>query len=330
MEHATTVGVLPALRRLLISPNGGLRPIWRSLLFVGVAVIVSESLTSLHRWRYDPRAPYPATLFIGFDGLQFVGILLVTLLFARFERRSLASYGLPIKASAIQRLFTGVLFGLAATTLPILALATVRMYSVGSLMLHGREIARQSLLWLLACCCISLAEEFHFRGYVQSTLSNALGYWPAAVVTSALFIGIHWSNRGETWAGFIEVFVFGLFACFALRRTGSLWFAIGCHLAWDWSLTFLYSVPDSGWMGRGRLLKASIHGPAWLTGGAAGPEAGALTLIYYMVAILVLNRLYSTSNLRHSADPGQLGHRPDSPAPVPTISLLSHSSTPSS
>jgi uncharacterized protein len=34
---------------------------------------------------------------------------------------------------------------------------------------------------------------------------------------------------------------FGLLFCLSLRRTGSLWWAVGFHAAWDWGQTLLRS-----------------------------------------------------------------------------------------
>ncbi|HEY6291801.1 MAG TPA: hypothetical protein VI455_09615, partial [Terriglobia bacterium] len=76
------------------------------------------------------------------------------------------------------------------------------------------------------------------------------------------------------------------------RRTGSLWFAIGLHASWDYSESFLYSVPDSGAMIPGHLLNSSFHGPVWLTGGAVGPEGSALVFV-------VIGGLFLIFSLRH-------------------------------
>jgi hypothetical protein len=38
------------------------------------------------------------------------------------------------------------------------------------------------------------------------------------------------------------------------------------HRVGDWAESFLFGVPDSGVVFRGRLLAPVLHGPAWLTG----------------------------------------------------------------
>ena len=83
-----------------------------------------------------------------------------------------------------------------------------------------------------------------------------------------------------------------LLACFTLRRTGNLWFAIGLDAAWDFSLTVLYSVPSSGMHAKGALLRSTLSGPAWLTGGADGPEGSVLGLAVLLGSFLFLRVLF--------------------------------------
>jgi uncharacterized protein len=38
-----------------------------------------------------------------------------------------------------------------------------------------------------------------------------------------------------------------IFFCSHLRRTGSLWFAVGFHAAWDWGESFSILCPTAEW-----------------------------------------------------------------------------------
>ena len=98
-----------------------------------------------------------------------------------------------------------------------------------------------------------------------------------------------------------------LFLCLTLRRTGTLWFAIGWHFAFDWAQTFLFSTPNSGLTAPGHLLNASLTGSKWLTGGTAGPEASVFDLIVTTAGILLLMKVYPDAKY-----PGAMNlHRPD-------------------
>jgi membrane protease YdiL (CAAX protease family) len=86
----------------------------------------------------------------------------------------------------------------------------------------------------------------------------------------------HHGNSGEDWIGLFNVGLFGLMACFLVRRTGNLWMPIGLHLAFDWGETYFYGVADSGQKLPGHLLEPSSSGPGWLSGGTVGPEGSVL------------------------------------------------------
>jgi hypothetical protein len=71
-----------------------------------------------------------------------------------------------------------------------------------------------------------------------------------------------------------------------------LWFAVGFHAAWDWGETFVYSVPDSGTLFPGHLLKTSFRGPDWLTGGVVGPEGSVICFVVIAVVWAVFANRY--------------------------------------
>src|SRR5262249_50889267 len=103
---------------------------------------------------------------------------------------------------------------------------------------------------------------------------------------------------GESWVGALNVVAYALFASLTLRRTGSLWFAIGMHAAWDDAQSYLYGVADSGVRMDGHLLQAHAHGPDWLTGGTVGPESSVLAFAALALAFAVFAAGRSTGPAR--------------------------------
>lgn len=98
----------------------------------------------------------------------------------------------------------------------------------------------RSDVWLLAALAIGagapLMEELTFRGFLQSALAQRLGFWPAALVTTTAWTGLHW---GYSLAGLAEVFLIGLYFSWLLWRTGSLWPALICHALYNTGLVLL-------------------------------------------------------------------------------------------
>ena len=142
-------------------------------------------------------------------------------------------------------------------------------------------------IYALVFIVVALKEEFLARGYWLVTFSAGIGFWPAAIASSAAFGYGHHGNSGEDWVGLFNAGAFGLFACFLQRRTGNLWMPIGLHMAFDCGETYFYGVANSGHVLAGHLLNSSSFGPTWLSGGTVGPEGSVLcTLLIVMVWLI--------------------------------------------
>jgi hypothetical protein len=173
-------------------------------------------------------------------------------------------------------------------SLLLLPLIVTRHFQIPFVALSGRTFFRYAFAWALVFLCVSVSEEMTFRGYLLFISSRRLRFWPAALALSVGFAAAHIANPGETLIGILQVFGTGLLFCFAIRRTGNLWFALGYHAAWDWAQTFFYGTPDSGLKSVGYFLSTSSQGPDWLTGGSAGPEGSFLSLgILVFAAFLI-------------------------------------------
>jgi uncharacterized protein len=219
----------------------------------------------------------------------FIYVLIVVLVIGALEHRSLAEYGLPLRKIFAKDRWTGALWGFGILTANIALMVLTRAYSFGTVALPSAQIVKYGVLWAAADLMVGMAEEFVFRGYLLFTLTRGMGFWPASVLTSALFGLTHLDVPGEPWTAITNIALLSLLLCMALRRTGSLWFAIGSHMAFDWGLAFFYSCNPSA---QGHLFNASLHGNQWLTGGTAGPEGNIFTVFLVAAGILLLSRIY--------------------------------------
>ena len=112
---------------------------------------------------------------------------------------------------------------------------------------------------------------------------------------SAIFGALHLTNAGEGLISALNVFLYALFACFTLRR-GKFVVRDRTHAAWDYSQTFIYSVPDSGMRASGQLLHSSLHGPTWLTGGTVGPEGSAIGIVALLLSFIAFSRIFPNTH----------------------------------
>jgi uncharacterized protein len=277
------------MRSLLLGPDRRLRLIWRALLFFGLAYwllpLALDPAFNLIAARWHVSADFTAAHI----GLQEFENLLVALactaLFACYEHRRIDSYGLPLTQAFSG--FTGE--GLLAGIIMAGAVAA-GMYFLGGMQVHGvanrgAGLLTAALAWLAANICVGIAEEMWFRGYLLQTLSKSIGFWGAAIVISLVFTADHYFFKaGENIWDVITLMSLSLLLCYSVRQTGTLWFAVGFHVAFDYMQLFVIGTPNGARVPQGRLLDSSFEGPAWLTGGVLGTEASFL--MYPAIALL--------------------------------------------
>jgi uncharacterized protein len=238
------------------------------------------------------------------EATKAIGTLLAAWVMSRLEARRLGEYGLPWSVGQAKLFAQGAFFGITEIAAIIGVLAAGGYYSFGSLNLHGAGLLKWVVFWIALFVIVGFFEEYAFRGYVQFALTRGFGFWPATIVTSLIFGAVHIANPGESSPGIAGVVVVGIFWCFTLRRTGTLWFAFGMHAAFDFGETFLFSVPDSGVVFPGHLSNAVIHGgPAWLVGGTAGPEASVLDFAILAIFFFLVHKMFPAKPKLQSADP---------------------------
>jgi membrane protease YdiL (CAAX protease family) len=247
--------------------------------------------------------------------------------FSKAERRELGSFG--IGKTRLTDFLPGAFWGLASLSLLVLILHATHVLYFDRRLLFGWPVLAYGLKWLAGFLFVGLAEEYLLRGYLQYTLTRGLfglaqaispdrarfvAFWLAAIVMSLLFGALHLNNGGENAFGISQVVLVGLVFSYALWRTGSLWWAIGFHMAWDWAQSFLYGVPDSGQLSFGRLFQTHAAGKALFSGGVDGPE-GSLYCLFVMVLVMLIIRL--------TTSPGQQPPLKQQAPPAPAaISVL--------
>jgi membrane protease YdiL (CAAX protease family) len=279
------------IKWLFVGPDG-LRHGWRFLIFLAATVLVVQLLeqpviafleAKLHVDRSALSAP---SLILG-DGFDLIAVLIVTGVFAFCERRRIDSYGLPTNEA-----FGGLFWNGVVAAFVVIAFVASGMLLTGGMRVHGialrgTDLISSPFLWLVAMVFVGVTEEYFFRGYALQSLWRGAGFWPAALITTALFAGLHLVKPHENMIDIGVIFVLGLIICISVRITGSLWWAVGWHAAFDFGQLFIIGTRNGGRVPQGRLFDVTFTGPAWITGGELGTEASLFmipavlgTLIY--------------------------------------------------
>ena len=296
MEPDTSANAPAPTAKQVFYNDRGLRAGWRLLIYLCVLAFLLFAVATPVMYVVQKRIPRGVLSPIQSVGevLSFLLFLLAAFIMARIERRSIGEYGLPLQHTPVlRRFFTGYFFwGFLPLSVCLFVLHIFHAYDFGHLALHGVDMFVWGTEWAGIFVLVGLSEEYLLRGYALYTLSDGIGFWPAAIVLAVLFGLGHSVNPGETRVGLIATVVFTLFATITLRYTGNLWLAVGAHAGWDWGQSFFYGVSDSGLKAQGHLLEPTFSGPDWLSGGTVGPEGSVVTLILWALMTILFVMLY--------------------------------------
>jgi membrane protease YdiL (CAAX protease family) len=295
---------MSSIKWLFVGPNG-LRHGWRFLMFVAAIVALVQFLeqpmvaffaTNLH---VDPSA-LSAPAIIVRDAVDLSLVLIVTGAAALFERRRIDSYGLPINEAFGGYFWNGVLAAFAVVAFVGVAMLVTGGMRVQGIALHGSDLVTSPLLWLVAMLFVGLTEEYLFRGYALQSLWRGAGFWPATLITTALFAGDHLSKPHENAIDIGMIFILAVLLCISIRVTGSLWWAVGWHAAFDFGQLFIIGTRNGGQVPVNRLFDTTFPGPAWITGGELGTEASC-----FMVPAAIASFFYVCFFLRRRTSPSR-------------------------
>jgi uncharacterized protein len=139
-----------------------------------------------------------------------------------------------------------------------------------------------------------LTQQLILCGYVLQTTRARAGVPLAIVLAAAMFVGLHATAFRGAWLPVVNVFLAGFLFCTAYQLTGQLWFPIGMHAVWNYTVGPLLGLTINGsqYLASGWRL-FGLAGPAWLTGGAFGLEGGLIvtaTTCLMLVAVAVTLR----------------------------------------
>lgn len=224
------------------------------------------------------------------SSLSMLIVFTISIFLARrwFDRRSIRSLGLHWNRDARRDLLAGFLI---AAVMMFLMFFIQRLGGWISVTSYAWKEPDQdqwllnSLIMLAVFIGVGWQEELVSRGYLMHNLadswlspSNRVKVIMAVVVTSTTFGLMHLGNPNATWIGALGTGLAGVFLAYGLIASGQLWLPIGIHIGWNFFEGPILGFPVSGLNDFIPMVRLEILGPEWLTGGAFGPEAGAILL----------------------------------------------------
>ena len=150
----------------------------------------------------------------------------------------------------------------------------------------------------------AIGEELIFRSFFINGLRQfRLSDFTILFITAIFFAIVHLFNAGASALTGFSAFIGGLMYGYAFIRTNKLWLPIGLHFAWNFSQSFIFGFPVSGYQKEG-LFTIDVSGNELVTGGAYGPEGSIPGIIMRVFVIVVIAVLFKQASKPVDTVPG--------------------------
>lgn len=236
-----------------------------SVLLYGIAQFIFEV--------FADNCSAPTAIVAGV--VMSVGMLLIYALSFRLGGDRVPD--LPLK-SLLSSTLKG--FGICAAYFVVVVgvLFALGVYRVNSIGISFMDI----LLWLSFFLLIAVGEEMVFRGFLFRWIDRRFGFVAALVVSAFIFGLVHWS-QGDFLSAMAIAVEMGILVGAAYRYSGDLWLPIGMHWGWNFTQGNIFGFAVSGTDAGPSLIKPTLTGPQWLTGGEFGAEASVVAIVIGLV-----------------------------------------------
>jgi uncharacterized protein len=206
------------------------------------------------------------------------------------DHRKWADFGFHLSTTWFTQLSFGLALGAILMTGIFLIELAAGWVSVTGLI--GGSSWKELFKALAIYLSVGIYEELYFRGYLLRNLAETFNFGKigarnsliaAWLISSVIFGLLHNSNPNATMISTFNIFLAGIFLALAYVLTGELALSIGLHITWNFFQGFVFGFPVSGASLTSSIFQIKQTGPATMTGGAFGPEAGLIGIIAILV-----------------------------------------------
>jgi membrane protease YdiL (CAAX protease family) len=296
-----------------VEPAKGWQP-WGALVpLLGIAFVAATvvSLTAvLQRAGLVDADENPIGLmgFVAFLLLPFSALGIVVLAWVRVvERRPLTAIGLG-GADRARTFLCGLLVGVTLVTAIVAGIWIAGGLHIVAFGRGSRSLVSVgSIALLLVCFAVqSGVEELCFRGWMLSAMVARFGVVFAILLSSLVFTFLHFDPRAN-WIFVINGFLFGVFACYWVIRTGTLWGVMGWHCGWNWLMAVGFGLRATALDAHlpALLVQLAPVGSDYLTGGIEGPEGSIVCTLVLICGIAYHLLRAQRSAQSHTAMPAK-------------------------
>ncbi len=231
----------------------------------------------------------PAIWRLWAEIMPLLAIIAFTFLFWLIEKKNIRLYlfDKPVKGVVL-----GVIMGVVWLAVPVLV-----MYMAGIIHFGGTNVIHLFSVWVLAAFLNVIMQELLVRGYLYQMIKQKHNIAAAAIVTTALFTGLHGGAFEAGTVPVLNVLTMSLLMTLVLEYSGSIIAPIIMHFLWNGIGALVLggvSLADD----YPNLLIMSFTGNEILSGGVCKMEGSIIVLFVNIVLIVFLYCLLTRRPVR--------------------------------
>lgn len=200
---------------------------------------------------------------------------------------------------SLRRLIPHTLLGLLVGFIfMILVVSTIVASGYASITWNDFSGEKQFSVFMMFLA-VAVGEEMICRGVIFRWIDERWSTWVALLISAVFFGWMHISNDNATWWSSLAIAIeAGLLLAAAYKWSGTLWVPIGIHWAWNYVQGNVFGLAVSGTDAGDNILTTIVDGPDIVTGGAFGPEASIVAVLFGTLYTIVFlwNRNHRPSN----------------------------------
>lgn len=269
------------MKQMFIAADGSVRNGWKVAAYMLGTVLIGALA-----WLVVYLLPKSLRAYLQFNWLMPLVIGLGTYAALKLDRMTLADIGLRFNRRFFMQVLAGIAVGVGMMGLLIAALWLTAGFDI-HLAANASMLGALSLG--LTFVVVALCEEVYFRGYALQRSMRGLGAHIGNLTLAVVFACAHLGNPGMSGLtmviAVVNIVLAGVMLGYFYLQTRSLAVSLGFHLAWNWTQESM-GFATSGNTPQGTFSTVLHEAPAWLTGGAFGPESSLLCTALLSAVVL--------------------------------------------
>jgi uncharacterized protein len=162
------------------------------------------------------------------------------------------------------------------------------LFLIGVFTVDGVNALSAAVPALMTSIMAGVFEELLVRAVVFRIAEEWLGSWLALAISALLFGLAHLANPGADVLSSLAVALeAGILLAAAYMVTRRVWFAIGIHIAWNFTQSGVFGITTSGVDSKG-YLQGHLQGSPILSVGMFGAEGSAVAVLVCLIAGLCM------------------------------------------